>query len=147
MRLVLLAVGRLRPAYRDACDEYLRRLSRPLRVEECEVREGRDEEGRLLAAIPPGAAVTLLDRQGTAWSSEELAERLRRWQEAARDRVLLIGGADGTGAAIRARTEESWSLGPLTLPHELVRVIVTEQLYRATTILAGHPYHRRSPPR
>jgi 23S rRNA (pseudouridine1915-N3)-methyltransferase len=147
MRLVLLAVGRLRPAYRDACDDYLRRLSRSVKVEESELREGRDEEARLLAAIPAGAAVTLLDRQGSAWSSEELAERLRRWREAARDRVLVIGGADGTGAALQGRAEETWSLGPLTLPHELARVIVTEQLYRATTILAGHPYHRSSPPR
>jgi 23S rRNA (pseudouridine1915-N3)-methyltransferase len=147
MRVVLLAVGRLRPAYREACDDYLRRLRRHLAVEERELREGRDADDRLLAALPDGAAVTLLDRDGAGWSSEELATRVQRWQQAARDRVLLIGGADGTGDAVRRRADERWSLGPLTLPHELARVIVTEQLYRAATILAGHPYHRRSPPR
>lgn len=144
MRLTLLAVGRLRPAYRDACDDYLRRLGRVLTVEERELREGQGEEQRLLAQVPERAGLTLLDRLGDPWSSEQLAERVRKWQESSRDRVLLIGGADGAGEAIRRRADERWSLGPLTLPHELARVIVTEQLYRATTILAGHPYHRRS---
>src|SRR5690606_35619015 len=144
MRLTLLAVGRLRPAYRDACDDYLRRLGRVLTVEERELREGQGEEQRLLAQVPERAGLTLLDRLGDPWSSEQLAEKVRKWQESSRDRVLLIGGADGTGEAIRRRADEHWSLGPLTLPHELARVIVTEQLYRATPILAGHPYHRRS---
>jgi 23S rRNA (pseudouridine1915-N3)-methyltransferase len=84
----------------------------------------------------------LLDPRGSPWSSEQLATRLDSWRLAARDRALVIGGADGLGDAMLRAADEHWSLGPLTLPHELVRVIVTEQLYRAGTILQGHPYHR-----
>ena len=154
MKLYLVGVGRLRPAFREACDDYLRRLGRMVNVEEREVREAgqslssaerRDEEARrILARIPAGTAITLLDLRGSPWSSEQLASRLDSWRLAARDRALVIGGADGLGEAIVQVADERWSLGPLTLPHELVRVIVTEQLYRAGTILQGHPYHRGS---
>lgn len=152
MQVILLAVGRLRPAFREACDDYLRRLRRTVAVTERELREAghaptsaarqREEDQRILAAIPDGTAMTLLDRGGVPWSSEQLAARLSAWRESARDRVLVIGGADGVGSAVRERADERWSLGPLTLPHELVRVIVAEQLYRAGTIVQGHPYHR-----
>mgnify|MGYP002624725963 CR=1 FL=1 len=152
MRLVLLATGRLRPALREVGDDYLRRLGRIVAVEEREAKEAgriadpgarRDEEDRrLLRLVPDGAAITLLDRTGAAWTSEELARRLDAWRAAARDRALVIGGAEGVGSAIRDRADERWSLGPLTLPHELARVLVAEQLYRAATILQGHPYHR-----
>jgi 23S rRNA (pseudouridine1915-N3)-methyltransferase len=152
MKLYLVGVGRLRPAFREACDDYLRRLGRKVNVEEREVREAgqslapterRDEEARrILARIPAGTAITLLDPRGSPWSSEQLATRLDSWRLAARDRALVIGGADGLGDAMLRAADEHWSLGPLTLPHELVRVIVTEQLYRAGTILQGHPYHR-----
>lgn len=152
MRLLLLGTGRLRPALREVCDDYLRRLGRLVSIEEREAREaGRaphaearraEEDRRLLRLLPEHSAVTLLDPAGTAWSSEELARRLEAWRVAARDRALVIGGADGLGDALRARADERWSLGPLTLPHELARVIVAEQLYRAASILQGHPYHR-----
>ena len=152
MRLLLLGTGRLRPAFREACDDYLRRLDRVVTIEEHEAKEaGRaasatarreEEDRRLLKLVPDGAAITLLDRTGAAWTSEELARRLDAWRTAARDRALVIGGAEGLGDAVRARADERWSLGPLTLPHELARVIVAEQLYRAATILQGHPYHR-----
>jgi 23S rRNA (pseudouridine1915-N3)-methyltransferase len=152
MRLVLLAVGRLRPALREVCDDYLRRLGRLVTVEELEAREAgrvpagaarRDEEDRrLLKLLPDGVPVTLLDPAGEAWSSEEVARRLDGWRLAARDRALVIGGAAGVGPAVRARADERWSLGPMTLPHELARVVVAEQLYRAGTILRGEPYHR-----
>ncbi len=152
MQLHLVGVGRLRPALREVCDDYLRRLRRVVAVTEHEVREAghrtspaerRDEEDRrILARIPDGIAITLLDPRGRMWSSEQLAEQLARWRESARDRALVIGGADGVGAAVTDRADQHWSLGNLTLPHELVRVIVTEQLYRAGTILQGHPYHR-----
>lgn len=152
MRLLLVGVGRLRPALRDVCDDYLRRLGRYLPVEEREVREAgragsplrqRDEEGRrLLEVIPASADVVLLDIGGTAWSSEELARQLDGWRLAARDRAFVLGGAEGVSDAVRARAAARWSLGALTLPHELARVVVAEQLYRAGTILRGEPYHR-----
>lgn len=152
MQLLLVAVGKLRPALREACDDYLRRSQRVVAVTEREVRQAgqggdsawqRDDEGRrILATLPPGMPMVLLDRVGEGWTSEQLAERLQGWRLAARDRAIVIGGATGIAAAVRDRADTVWSLGPLTLPHELVRVIVAEQLYRATTILQGRPYHK-----
>jgi len=151
MELVLLAVGRLRPSYRDACDDYLRRLGRYVKVREVEVREAsraptiaaqRAEEGqRLLARRPAGSRLVALARQGTAWSSEELARQVAQWQREARPVALAIGGSHGLPPELLASAER-WSLGPLTLPHELARVVVLEQLYRAFTILRGEPYHK-----
>ena len=151
MELVLLAVGKLRPSYREASDDYLRRLGRYLKVREVEVREAsrartvaarRGEEGeRLLARRPPGSRLIALARQGTAWTSEELARQVERWQHEARPVALAIGGSHGLAPELLASAER-WSLGPLTLPHELARVVVLEQLYRASTILRGEPYHK-----
>src|SRR6266550_947061 len=131
--LVLLAVGKLRPSFRQACDDYLRRLGRHVKLREVEVREASrapgvdaqraEEAARLGARIPAGARLVALARQGSAWSSEELARRLERWLHEGRPVALAIGGS-------------------LTLPHELARVVVAEQLYRAGTILRGEPYHK-----
>jgi 23S rRNA (pseudouridine1915-N3)-methyltransferase len=82
-----------------------------------------------------------LARQGTAWSSEELAQQVTRWQREARPVALTIGGSHGLSPEVLASADQ-WSLGPLTLPHELARVVVLEQLYRACTILRGEPYHK-----
>jgi 23S rRNA (pseudouridine1915-N3)-methyltransferase len=152
VELVLLTVGRLRPSFRAACDDYLRRLGRCLKVREVEVREAsraptvdaqRAEEGeRLLAKRPAGARLVALARQGTAWSSEELARQVERWQRDARTVALVIGGSHGLPPDLLAAASDRWSLGPLTLPHELARVVVAEQLYRASTILRGAPYHK-----
>ncbi|HKT58956.1 MAG TPA: 23S rRNA (pseudouridine(1915)-N(3))-methyltransferase RlmH, partial [Gemmatimonadales bacterium] len=138
---------------REACDDYLRRLGRYLKVREIEVREAsrapsvaaqRAEEGeRLLARRPPGSRLVALARQGTGWSSEELARQVERWQREARPVALAIGGSHGLSPELLASAER-WSLGPLTLPHELARVVVLEQLYRASTILRGEPYHKGS---
>lgn len=102
----------------------------------------REECERLLAAIPKGAQVVALDVAGTAWSTEQLATELGRWLGAGRDLALLVGGPDGLAEACLARAERRWSLSPLTFPHALVRVILAEQLYRAWSLLQGHPYHR-----
>ena len=152
MRVSLVAVGRLRPALREVCDDYLRRLGRIVTVSEREVREAgratterlqRDAEGkRLLDAVAPGSQVILLDLGGTAWSSEQLAAQLDAWRLDGRERTFVLGGAAGGSTALRARAAITWSLGPLTLPHELARVVVVEQLYRASTILRGEPYHK-----
>lgn len=151
MTVTLLAVGRLRPSFRAACDDYGRRLRRYLRFEEVEVRESRAagvaarrvEEGRRLAdRFPASGTVVALTREGTMRSSAELARRLARWREAARPVAIVIGGPDGLGPGVLDAAAERWSLGPLTLPHELARVVAIEQLYRSCTILRGEPYHR-----
>lgn len=152
MDVTLLAVGRLRPSFREACDDYLRRLSRYTSVREVEVREAsraptpevqrRDEAAHLLARVPEGSDLVCLARTGDAWSSAQLAEQLRRWQLRARPLALLIGGSHGLEDGLLDQAHARWSLGPLTLPHELARVIALEQLYRAWTILRGEPYHK-----
>jgi 23S rRNA (pseudouridine1915-N3)-methyltransferase len=148
----LLAVGRLRPYYREACDDYLRRLGRYAKVEETEVREAsrtptvarqREEEAaRLLARAPEVGTLVALAREGSSWSSEELARRVEGWSIAARPLAFVIGGSHGLPPDLLRSVPARWSLGPLTLPHELARVVVLEQLYRAFTILRGEPYHK-----
>ena len=101
-----------------------------------------DEGIAVLAAISPGAHIVALDGRGKSWSSEQLAVQLGEWRMLGRDLAIVIGGPDGHAEDVLKRANQRWSLGPLTLPHMLVRLIVAEQLYRATTILAGHPYHR-----
>ena len=152
MNLVLLCVGRLRPSYREACDDYLRRLSRYAKVSEVEVREAsraptvevqREEEAeRLLARAPGGATVVALAREGSGWTSEELARRVEGWRVAARPLTFVVGGSRGMASGLLASAAVRWSLGPLTLPHELARVILVEQLYRAFTIIRGEKYHK-----
>lgn len=148
----MLAVGKLRPGYREVCDDYLRRLGRTLKVREVEVREASraptgaaqraEEATRLLARRPAGSRLVALARAGSPWTSVELARRLEAWQREARPVVLAIGGSVGLAPELLAAAADRWSLGPLTLPHELARVVVAEQLYRATTILRGEPYHK-----
>jgi len=148
----VLAVGRLRPGYRELCDDYLRRLGRAVRVREVEVREASrapteaaqraEEAARLLARRPANSRLVALARQGSPWSSVELARRLESWQREARPVALAIGGSRGLAPDLLAAAADRWSLGPLTLPHELARVVVLEQLYRAGTILRGEPYHK-----
>ncbi|HEX5005356.1 MAG TPA: 23S rRNA (pseudouridine(1915)-N(3))-methyltransferase RlmH [Gemmatimonadales bacterium] len=152
MDLWFLAVGKLRPAYREACDDYLRRLGRRGKVHEVEVREAaraptravqRSEEAeRLRARIPARALVVALAREGSGLTSAGLAERLAHWETQARPLAFLLGGSTGLDEALIAEAAFRWSLGPLTLPHELARVLVAEQLYRAGTILRGEPYHK-----
>lgn len=145
-------MGKLRPAFRDAADDYLRRLGRYTRIAEIEVREaGRGkggEEGRRLEGtrlrdrVPEGAELVALDRGGAGWTSEELARRLGRWRDTSRPVAFLLGGSEGLDSELVAAAPTRWSLGALTLPHELARVVVLEQLYRGFTILRGEPYHK-----
>ena len=102
----------------------------------------RAEGERLLAAIPKTSRVISLDVQGRLWSTEQLADRLNGWLGEGRDIALLVGGPDGLASNCLEVSDERWSLSPLTFPHPLVRVILAEQIYRAWSILTGHPYHR-----
>jgi len=139
MRYRVVAVGRVKDAaLRAACDEYLARLRHYAKVEELEVKD----EARVLGAIPDGSRLLALSRRGEGWSSTALAEQTARWELEARDVTFAIGGADALPADVLGRAERVWSLSPLTLPHELARVVVYEQLYRAHTIRRGEPYHR-----
>jgi|SRR5688572_30877818 23S rRNA (pseudouridine1915-N3)-methyltransferase len=139
MRYRVVAVGRVKDAaLRAACDEYLDRLRRYARVEEREVQG----EARLLEAVGEGSRLVALSRAGDAWTSAELAAWTARWEMDGRDVAFAIGGADGLPAPVLAQAERIWSLSRLTFPHELARVILYEQLYRAYTIRRGEPYHR-----
>jgi 23S rRNA (pseudouridine1915-N3)-methyltransferase len=152
MDITVVAVGKLRPYYRQAADDYTRRLRRYAHVREEEVREASrsptaaaqrsEEAARLETRISEGNTVVALAREGMGWSSRELARQLERWLLQARPLALVIGGSAGLDPGFMARAAVRWSLGPLTFPHELARVILLEQLYRAFTILRGEPYHK-----
>ena len=103
----------------------------------------KQQEGeRLLAAVPKNSQVWALDCGGSHWSTEQLSEKLTDWLQSGQDITLLIGGPDGLSGDCLRRADLRWSLSALTLPHALVRVVLAEQLYRAWTIISGHPYHR-----
>ena len=134
MRILVLAVGRLRPPFQDDVAHYHRLLRRLARVDVVEVRD--DEE--VARRIPERAHVAVLDRDGAALSSEALARWLEARRQAGRELCFVIGGPFGTRVD---RCDTRLSLGPMTLPHQLARVVLLEQLFRAHKILAGEPYH------
>jgi 23S rRNA (pseudouridine1915-N3)-methyltransferase len=150
--ITIVAVGKLRPYYRQAADDYLRRLKRYASLREHEVREASraptpqaqraEEAARLETRVADGSISVALAREGVGWSSRELARQLERWLLAAHPISFLIGGSAGLDPSLIARASARWSLGPLTFPHELARVVVLEQVYRAFTILRGEPYHK-----
>jgi 23S rRNA (pseudouridine1915-N3)-methyltransferase len=152
VRLTILAVGKLGSAFREAADDYLRRLRRHMEIAVTEVREAgkiphavearRLEGARLRDHLPPAGIVVALDREGEGWTSEGLALHMQRWQQAGRPLTFLVGGSHGLEPSLLAGADERWSLGPITLPHQLARVVLLEQLYRAGTILRGEPYHK-----
>jgi len=152
LEINLVAVGKLRPYYREALDDYGRRVQRYAVFREHEVREASrapnvaaqrlEEARRLTARIPATGSFVALTRVGAGWTSADLAKQLDRWMLAARPLAFVIGGSHGLDAALIGRATATWSLGPLTLPHELARIVVVEQLYRAFTILRGEPYHK-----
>ena len=154
MRLDLIAVGRRPPDWvRAGVDEFATRMPRhlPLAVRAVPASEARRsgdverarsrEADALLAAAGP-ARLVALDERGRAWRTRDLADYLDAAMQEGCDLAFVIGGADGLHERCRAAAQRVWSLSALTLPHMLVRVIVAEQLYRAWTLLAGHPYHR-----
>ena len=124
---------------RAGCEEYEKRVRSKLPINIVEVKAASEIERRL----PARYAVWALDERGVQWSSLELAEKLRgKMTSGAQGVVFLIGGADGLPPELMARAEVKWSLGKLTLPHRLARLILLEQLYRGLSIVRGEPYHR-----
>ncbi len=153
MRIAIVAVGRLKSgALADAFAEYAKRLKAGrVELQMIEVEERRRlagpelmaREAELLsAAIPRGARLIALDGRGKPLSSEAFAAQLGRWRDGGDALAFVIGGADGLDASLRDRADMILSLGAMTWPHMLARVMLAEQLYRAQSILSGHPYHR-----
>ena len=155
MKAVLIAVGERAPDWvAQGFSEYQKRLSHWLPLSLHEITPGlrgkgrdparaiADEGTRVLAALPKQAHVVALEGRGRNYSSEQLAGRLEAWRQQGRDLAFLIGGPEGHAPEVLAAANEHWSLGALTLPHMLVRLLVAEQLYRAASQLANHPYHR-----
>lgn len=155
MHIRLIAVGDRQPAWVDqALDTYARRMPRQwgFRLEvvgtcrrpgDGDVAKARATEGRkVLDKLRSTEQVVALDERGRQWSTAELADRLREWQGAGCDLSFVIGGPDGISPECLGRADLRWSLSRLTLPHGLARVLVAEQLYRAWTVITGHPYHR-----
>ena len=149
MLIRILAVGQRSPRWVDeAVSDYLKRFPSGLDVELVAVKtENRtgDPTRRTEAAtatLPPRARVVVLDEHGDDLRTTALARRLQQWQQAADPVAILIGGPDGLDAGLKAEAQERIRLSSLTLPHALVRVLLAEQLYRAWSINAGHPYHR-----
>jgi 23S rRNA (pseudouridine1915-N3)-methyltransferase len=146
MNVSLIAVDRLRESYlREGCALYVKRLAPLLPVRTIDVRPSTqsEESAALIKQIPADAAVWALDRTGTELSSEQLAARLQAVERSGtRHLALVVGGADGLGAAVLARADLVWSLSPLTFLHEMARLLALEQLYRAVKINRGEPYHR-----
>jgi len=156
MQLVVAAVGQRMPAWvQQAWTEYARRMPRELSLDlkeiplakrgrNADVKRLREEEGAaLLAAVPAGFRTIALDERGRQWTTLELAGRLEDWMREERGVGFLVGGPDGLSPECRNRALDTWALGPLTLPHPLVRVILAEQIYRAWSITRNHPYHRQ----
>jgi len=155
MRFSVVAIGQRMPEWvARGWGEYAKRFPRGLELELKELPLGHrsrsskaeslraTETASLLASVPASNALIALDVGGQQWTTLELAEQMKLWMQQGRDVSFLIGGPDGLDQACLKRADARWSLGKLTLPHMLVRVILAEQLYRAWSITQNHPYHR-----
>ena len=155
MKLWILAVGNKMPGWvSEAFAEYAKRMPREARIELLEIKPEKRAGGktvgqmqesemeRIQAALPAGAMHVMLDERGAEMSTLELAGGMKSWLQDGRDVAFVIGGADGLHPALRQRAGKLWSLSRLTLPHGMVRVLLAEQLYRAMSVIQGHPYHR-----
>jgi 23S rRNA (pseudouridine1915-N3)-methyltransferase len=158
MKLRIIAVGHRMPGWISAgFEDYTRRMPRempvtltelkpevrPANAGEAVIARAIDAEAaRIREALPKNAVAVVLDETGKAVTTTALSRRLEAWRAGGRDIAFVIGGADGTSRALQQEADWLWSLSPLTLPHGLVRVLLAEQLYRAASILANHPYHR-----
>lgn len=154
-RLLVVAVAGRLPAWAEtACVEYLARLPRTAATRRVIVKPAprgagrtvarllQDEARRVLAAVPAGARIVALDEHGKDCTTAQFAGLLRKWLDSGTPTALVIGGPDGLDGEVVARAQATLRLSSLTLPHALAQVLLCEQLYRAASLLAGHPYHR-----
>lgn len=155
LRIHLIAVGKRMPRWvTEGYQEYAKRMPPECRIELKEIAPGTrsgsadikrviETEGKqIINAVPAGSQVVAMEVDGARWDTATLAKQLSGWLQGGQDVSLMVGGADGLSAECRERAHCQWSLSPLTLPHALVRVVLAEQLYRAWTVVSGHPYHR-----
>lgn len=155
MLIRLIAIGTKMPAWVEqgfneyakrfgtSCSLQLHEILAEKRTKNADIPRLIEREGeKILAAIKPGNRVIALDVKGQSWSTEQLASHLKSWHQDGRQIDMMIGGPDGLSTACVQRADIKWSLSPLTLPHPLVRILLAEQLYRASSILQNHPYHR-----
>ena len=155
MKFLICAVGHRMPNWVAAgFDEYARRMPREAHVELLEIRPEKRGEGksveqllnaeaiRIKTALPPRCHMVAMDERGKQWTTAKLADSITVWMRSGTDTAFVIGGADGLDADIKNSADEILALSTLTLPHGLARVLLAEQLYRAVTLIKGHPYHR-----
>ncbi len=154
MRLLVAAIGQRQPAWADAAwDDFAKRFPADCKLElkalKAEPRAGKAaaqcmsaEAQRLEAALPKGVRRVILDERGSRLTTAQLAERLQFWRGDGRDVAFLIGGPDGLDPALKTTADETLRLSDLTLPHAFARVLLAEALYRAWSVVQGHPYHR-----
>jgi 23S rRNA (pseudouridine1915-N3)-methyltransferase len=155
MQLAVIAIGRRGPAWlQQALADYLGRFPREFRIQMIDIAPARRaanvpaaivqraEAQKLRGALPDGSLRIVLDERGRPIDTRTLVRQLQAWREENRRVTFLIGGADGTDPALHREMDAVWSLSPLTLQHGMAKLVLVEQLYRAWTILSGHPYHR-----
>jgi 23S rRNA (pseudouridine1915-N3)-methyltransferase len=155
MRLRFLTITHKLPSFiKEGCDEYIKRMPSSFTVEIVEIPAEKrslhadinrimEKEGKkMLSHIKSNHYVIALDVKGAQWSTEQLANNLKKWMQAGKTVDLLIGGPEGLSPLCLGRAEARWSLSLLTFPHTLVRLILSEQMYRAMSILQNHPYHK-----
>jgi 23S rRNA (pseudouridine1915-N3)-methyltransferase len=155
MRLTVVAIGQRMPTWiTQGWNEYARRFPRGFSLELKEIPAikrshnadiesvRRRESESLLLAVPESSYLIALDGGGRQWTTLDLSQSLQSWMQGGRDVAFLVGGPDGLSTECLAKADRRWSLGALTLPHPLVRIVLAEQLYRAWSITQNHPYHR-----
>jgi len=155
LKIKLIAVGTKMPRWvEQGYDEYAKRLPREFSLELIEIAPGnrgknadieraiRKEGELMLSKISPSDHVVALEVLGKPWSTEQLAREAEGWQMLGSDVCLLVGGPEGLAPECKQRANQQWSLSPLTLPHPMVRILLAEQVYRAWSVIQGHPYHR-----
>ena len=155
MLINFVCVGTKMPDWiNQGYEEYVKRLNKDVKIKLIEVAASKrakttsveklksEESIRIQKILPKGAHVVVLDVKGKQWSTENLSEQLGRWLHLGQDIYLIVGGPDGLDDNILKMAKESWSLSKLTFPHPIVRVVVSEQIYRAWSLMDNHPYHR-----
>jgi len=154
LKLHIISVGHKMPSWVEtACTEYIKRMPRELTVDIIEIKPDKRADGKNSAAVQEAEAKRILeaggkdflivcDERGQEVTTLQLAEKMQFWQTLGRDVSIVIGGADGLHPELKKQADFQWGLSKLTLPHAFVRVLLCEQLYRAHTVIQGHPYHR-----